>query len=581
MKLLSLSKYFYLAIFLLNFCNNLHSEDAVDIWKKDKQLSKQENNSSVESNNSNSIFSTINQKNQNKVVQIEQDISEKFEETKLHGIFDPNDSNFTLYMWSRTTKNEFNNIIKRISKLDLSSEAENIFVKTLFSDSYHPSEINEEEFVNVKINWLIQNEREDLVEQFLKKNKNFPNKGRLIQHLVDKNISRANIVKACENMSFISKDVKDIYLDKFNIYCLVFNNKKNQAQLLFDILKEQGNSDNFFDDKINYLLGITKKNNGKIYDNNLLNFYLSSVTVKNFKYEPNKKTKKFIWEYLNSANLINLDEAEDKEKVKDFEIAANENRLDKSKIFDFYKKIKFDLNTLINAENIHQTLSGTDARALLYQKYLLSDNIENKIKLLFELKNLFKKENLSNIFTLYMSEELKILEEKEGIPKEYLEAVKENIVEDIEVSRGKIKYNDKILHRSRVLKYFTESSKTPKKIEKDLATVYKKIKRNKDYFFSAKDLALVQSLAIDGIKIPKEIKYKEIEKKYEIPENLLNLVSDKQKGFLALKIVEIIGEDEIYNLDPETIFFIVDLLNRAELFKLRNEILTSALPLRA
>ena len=295
MKLLSLSKYFYLAIFLLNFCNNLHSEDAVDIWKKDKQLSEQENNSSVESNNSNSIFSTINQKNQNKVVQIEQDISEKFEETKLHGIFDPNDSNFTLYMWSRTTKNEFNNIIKRISKLDLSSEAENIFVKTLFSDSYHPSEINEEEFVNVKINWLIQNEREDLVEQFLKKNKNFPNKGRLIQHLVDKNISRANIVKACENMSFISKDVKDIYLDKFNIYCLIFNNKKNQAQLLFDILKEQGNSDNFFDDKINYLLGITKKNNGKIYDNNLLNFYLSSVTVKNFKYEPNKKTKKFIW----------------------------------------------------------------------------------------------------------------------------------------------------------------------------------------------------------------------------------------------------------------------------------------------
>jgi len=581
MKLLSLSKYFYLAIFLLNFCNNLHSEDAVDIWKKDKQLSEQENNSSVESNNSNSIFSTINQKNQNKVVQIEQDISEKFEETKLHGIFDPNDSNFSLYMWSRTTKNEFNNIIKRISKLDLSSEAENIFVKTLFSDSYHPSEINEEEFVNVKINWLIQNEREDLVEQFLKKNKNFPNKGRLIQHLVDKNISRANIVKACENMSFISKDVKDIYLDKFNIYCLIFNNKKNQAQLLFDILKEQGNSDNFFDDKINYLLGITKKNNGKIYDNNLLNFYLSSVTVKNFKYEPNKKTKKFIWEYLNSANLINLDEAEDKEKVKDFEIAANENRLDKSKIFDFYKKIKFDLNTLINAENIYQTLSGTDARALLYQKYLLSDNIENKIELLFELKNLFKKENLSNIFTLYMSEELKILEEKEGIPKEYLEAVKENIVDDIEVSRGKIKYNDKILHRSRVLKYFTESNRTPKKIEKDLATVYKKIKRNKDYFFSAKDLALVQSLAIDGIKIPKEIKYKEIEKKYEIPENLLNLVSDKQKGFLALKIVEIIGEDEIYNLDPETIFFIVDLLNRAELFKLRNEILTSALPLRA
>ena len=217
---------------------------------------------------------------------------------------------------------------------------------------------------------------------------------------------------------------------------------------------------------------------------------------------------------------------------------------------------------------------------MLYQKYLLSDKIENKIELLFELKNLFKKEKLSNVFTLYMSEQLKALEVEQGIPKEYLEAVKDNIVEDVEVSRGKIKYDDKILHRSRILKYFTENNKTTKKTEKDLIAVYKKIKKNRDYFFSAKDLALVQSLAIDGIKIPKEIKYKEIEKKYAIPENLLNLVSDKQKGFLALKIVEIIGEDEIYNLDPETIFFIIDLLNRAELFKFRNQILTSALPLR-
>ena len=433
----------------------------------------------------------------------------------------------------------------------------------------------------MKIDWLIQNEREDLIEQFLKKNKNFPQKGKLIQYLVDKNISRANIVRACENMGFISKDIKDIYLDKFNIYCLIFNNKKNQAQLLFDILKEQGKSDNFFDDKINYLLGITKKTNNKIYDNNLLNFYLSSVTVKDFKYEPNNKTKKFIWEYLNSANLIELDEVGDKEKIKNFEIAANENRLDKNKIFEFYKKIKFDLNTLINAESIYQTLPGIDARALLYQKYLLSDKIENKIELLFELKNLFKKEKLSNVFTLYMSEQLKALEAEQGIPKEYLEAVKDNIVEDVEVSRGKIKYDDKILHRSRILKYFTENNKTTKKTEKDLIAVYKKIKKNRDYFFSAKDLALVQSLAIDGIRIPKEIKYKEIEKKYAIPENLLNLVSDKQKGFLALKIVEIIGEDEIYNLDPETIFFIIDLLNRAELFKFRNQILTSALPLRA
>ena len=53
-----------------------------------------------------------------------------------------------------------------------------------------------------------------------------------------------------------------------------------------------------------------------------------------------------------------------------------------------------------------------------------------------------------------------------------------------------------------------------------------------------------------------------------------------KKGFLALKIVEIIGEDEVTNLDPETIYFITHLLNKTNLIEFRNEILSSALPLR-
>jgi len=60
----------------------------------------------------------------------------------------------------------------------------------------------------------------------------------------------------------------------------------------------------------------------------------------------------------------------------------------------------------------------------------------------------------------------------------------------------------------------------------------------------------------------------------------LRLVDDNQKAFLALKIVEIIGEDEPYELDPETIFFVTNLLNKMNLVILRNKVLNSALPLR-
>ena len=56
--------------------------------------------------------------------------------------------------------------------------------------------------------------------------------------------------------------------------------------------------------------------------------------------------------------------------------------------------------------------------------------------------------------------------------------------------------------------------------------------------------------------------------------------SNDQKAFLALKIVEIIGEDEPYQLDPETIYFVTNLLNKMNLVTIRNKVLNSALPLR-
>jgi hypothetical protein len=47
-----------------------------------------------------------------------------------------------------------------------------------------------------------------------------------------------------------------------------------------------------------------------------------------------------------------------------------------------------------------------------------------------------------------------------------------------------------------------------------------------------------------------------------------------------LKLVEIIGSDDIQNLDPETLYFIVNILNKAKIKKIRNQILNLALPLR-
>ena len=63
--------------------------------------------------------------------------------------------------------------------------------------------------------------------------------------------------------------------------------------------------------------------------------------------------------------------------------------------------------------------------------------------------------------------------------------------------------------------------------------------------------------------------------------DLLQLIENNQKAFLTLKIVEIIGEDEIYQLDPETIYFVTNLLNKMDLLTIRNKVIVKALPERA
>ncbi len=577
MILKSLNKYISFLIFLI-FFSPLSGEEQIDIWSKDNTKSTESNSNETE--NSNSITPKLTGKpEKEETIKIESELTENSEETKIFGIYDPAENNFSLNMWAETDAEKIRSSFKRINKINLSNTATKIFENTILSFAYPPKNMDNEEFIDLRIDWMISNKKISLIEKFLNQNKTFPNKKKLIQYLVDHNIAKADIKEGCQKINFLDKDIKDSYLEKFKIYCLVYNKKINEAQLQLDILREENNSDKYFDDKINFLLGVAEKTSKKINEKNLLNFYLSSVTIENFKFEPNKNTKKSIWEYLNAANLIQLEDNRDKEKLKSLEMAANSNQFDKKKIFEIYSQISFDLNSLIKAEDVYQTFDNIDARALIYQKYLLSDNEQNKIKLLILLKDLFQKDDLSNIYVKKLSEELKKIN-LDKLESTYQEIVTKNIISEEEIKLGKIKFDDKILHKSRVVRYFRDQS-DKKKAQKDFIKVYKKIKKNRKYFFSAKDIALVESLAKDEFEIPKDFNYQEISKNYAVPANLLKLGKGNESAFLTLKLVEIIGEDEAYNLDPETIYFITHLLNQNNLRKIRNEILISALPQRS
>tara|TARA_Y100001958_G_scaffold104085_1_gene72554 strand:- start:184 stop:1929 length:1746 start_codon:yes stop_codon:yes gene_type:complete len=574
-------KIFLGLLVILLFNLPLQSEDKIDIWKnEDKKEKSSENKNLIEQKNNDKINLKKSQKIKiDPKIEIEDAFSSDEKDQQIFGVYDPADNNFNLNMWSTTSADDVKSSLKRLKEIKLSKTSNDILEKILLSFSYPPEGMTTNEFAEIKINWLIDNNRQELIENFLKSNEEFEGKSKAIQYLVDKNIAKANIKEGCEKIKFIDSNLKDAYLEKFKIYCLVFNNKNSQARLLLDLLREQKKSDKFFDDKINFLLGISEKTSTKINEKNLLNFYLSSITIKNFKYEPTKKTKKEIWQYLNSANLIKIDDISDKNKIKDLELAANIGQINEELIFDIYKQIPFNLNTLINAKSLYQTLDNSDSRSLIFQKYLLSEDVESKVYYLFLLDELFKKDNLKNIYVNYLSNQLKAIG-LENIPENYQEiAQKKIILNEQDLSLGKIKYNDKILHQSKIIKFYVDKE-TQKKTQKDIDKILKKISKNKKYFFSAKDLALVDSLAKDGFEIPNLSNYKDLASKFGVPKNLLQLIEKNQNAFLALKIVEIIGEDEPYQLDPETIYFITNLLNEMNLIKIRNKVIISALPQR-
>ena len=232
---------------------------------------------------------------------------------------------------------------------------------------------------------------------------------------------------------------------------------------------------------------------------------------------------------------------------------------------------------MVAADEIYKNLPSYKARALVYQSIMLTDDIEKKIQRSLLLKELFMKDKIFEVYHEELSNILKSLDPNE-IPEVYDEVIRENI--DNKDLTNKIKFDNDVLHKSKVIKHFLDDDAKLSRTEKDFKSVYKKIKKNKKYFISIKDIIVLESLKSDGILLPESLDFSELSSELTIPRNLEDLVKENQIGLVILKIVEIIGEDNIRDLDPETIYFINRILNELNLKKIRNNILSEALPPR-
>ena len=558
------------------------AEEAIDIWNIENSSDK--NNEKVIVEEMKEIETSIFQTIEPLVSNIKEDKNIENKKTNIFGLFDPEENNLNLNMWVNSEEEKILNKLKRIDALKLSNDSEDILFNTLFTNSYLPGKDKDSLiFLDYKSEWLIKNKKIKIIENYLLKNKNLKNQSKLIEYLMNDSLSESNVEEACEKIKFINSNYSSDYLNVFSIYCLINSNKIDEAQLQFDLLKENNFKNKFYEKKLKFLLGYLDKPDDLISDNSLLEFHLSYIVNSDFKYEPSKNTTKEIWLYLSAANLVYSSETvdtEDEEKINLIEQATAKDSYNSKELFNIYKRLTFNFNQFLDIENSYKSIPNYKARALLYQAALLSDNLDKKFILIKKLNDLFEKDNIGNAFLYEMKLMLSQINEKD-VPENYLGFYNYYLnLDEEQESLKKIKFDNSVIHKSKLLKYFIDDDYKIENLPKDLNSVYKKIRKNKNYFFSIQDMIILESLKSDGLEIPKKIDKLYNLENLTIPENLITLNEQNEQGLFLLNIVELIGEDKFSDLDPESLHYIITILNKFNFKKLRNNIILKSLPQR-
>ncbi len=580
-----LSKKLFIITFILFASFKVHSSDKpVDIWKENEKKSDQDSVSNLptdESNNLSSEVSIYNKKSNDETLDIVEDISLISKKIKISGLYDPQDYDLNINMWSNSDGDQLKDLFGRIAKLNLSKDASELMNISILTNAHYPKKnITDKEFLKLKSDWLIKNSNFDLIKEYLNKNGILNDNPKLSRHYIDYYISESKLKKACNIFSNNLEPITDEYLSKFKIYCLINEGKPEEALLILDLKKELGFKNRYFEKKIDYLLGYTSEIDDSISEKSIFDFHLAHKTNPNFEFRPDEKTPKIIWKYLSSANLLSsLQEVDitELDKISNIEKAVHNKNFSENELFKIYMRFQFNINQLLNAKKSHKSLSNIEARALLYQKILLESEMIEKLKLLKILKESFKKDNLDYAFDNELKKFLKEMDPTE-VPDNLTSFYYTNIKLDKDTPM-EIKYNNDVLHQSRLINYFN-GDYAKSKIEKDLNNFLKKIKKNKKYSLSKKDIIFLESLKSDGIKISEKYDDLYVINEEEMPTDIQVMINNNEIGSALLRIVEVIGQDKLERIDEDTIYFIISALNQLNIDFIRNKILFKVLPLK-
>ena len=529
------------------------SETPKDIWEQSKSIKKVETNNNLETQNKEELPpTTILQipKTELEISNISQTEIEQSNRQAIFGIYDPGATNIPVTFWDNMSPEIFDSFRQTMAQGDNRRSVNQLIARVFFSKT---NLSNHEDkgvaYLNFVSSFLAHSQDTKLIDSVIDQNNLLLNNEQLLGFLINNNFSNYQIEKACKYAQNLGAEIKNFELQKFKILCLVQAKESKKALANLELIRENGFKDDFFIQKVNFLLGMLLARQGESKTDTLLNIHLSSLV--NPMFNPNfsvfkgdlNKTKYFFNSpFVEKILLENQDSKKEFVTEDDFalveflEQGSNIELFKTENIFAIYKKIIFGIEDLLNPNETYIKYHSVKGRALLYQAILLTKDHEQKLTFIEALQNSYKKSKFLNLGNKVYYQLISDIDQK-YLTKEVQEQMVQYF-ESLKKKKSDLETNDKFLHRSDAV-FLLIDEKPESKSKKSLET-FADLVDDKKYEVTKRDVAMINLLAQQKVYLPSSLRKFVNPDEIYIPNKIYNMLEKNENNKATLEVLQLV-----------------------------------------
>lgn len=529
------------------------SETPKDIWEQSKSIKEVETNTNSEARDKEELPpTTILQipKTELEISSISQTEIEQSNRQAIFGIYDPSATNIPVTFWENVSPEIFDSFRQTMAQGDNRRSVNQLIARVFFSKT---NLSNHEDkgiaYLNFVSSFLAHSKDTKLIDSVIDQNNLLLNNEQLLGFLINNNFSNYQMEKACKYAKNLGAEIKNFELQKFKILCLVQAKENKKALANLELIRENGFNDDFFIQKVNFLLGMLLARQGESKTDTLLNIHLSSLvdpmfnpSFSVFKGDLNKTKYFFNSPFVEKILLENKDSKKEFVTEEDFalieflEQGSNIEFFKTENIFAIYKKIIFGIEDLLNPNETYAKYHPVKGRALLYQAILLTKDQQQKLMFIEALQNSYKK---SKFLTLGNKVYYQLISD---VDQKYLtKEVQEQMVqyfESLKKKKSDLETNDKFLHTSDAVFLITEE-KPETKSKKSLEN-FADLVDDKKYEVTKRDVAMINLLAQQKVYLPSSLRKFVNPDEIYIPNKIYNMLEKNENNKATLEVLQLV-----------------------------------------